>query len=311
MDKFAKKKLSSALIVPFLSYTMLNVSTFSVSAQTVREGNFMVRMFSDHKDREMPVLVAAATMNPTVSALEEEVRQLTGKVEELNFMLLQMQTQIDDLRKAGTSGKQEGQMPAPANTAHSNGTTAKTGRPAAPANGSAGDDAQAEKLGSVRFDQQGNAIGADKTTALAATVPAGGNVIATVPQTASARELYKIGYQHVLAGDYRAAESVFRAFQERYATDPLIGDASFWLGEALYGQGRYREAAQVYIDVQRKYNGSERGPENLLKLGMSMALLDEKDVACATLAEVPKRYKKAEPAVLKRASDERSRIKCP
>lgn len=44
---------------------------------------------------------------------------------------------------------------------------------------------------------------------------------------------------------------------------------------------------------------------------MSMAQLDEKDVACATLAEVPKRYKKAEPAVLRQVSDERSRIKCP
>lgn len=66
----------------------------------------------------------------------------------------------------------------------------------------------------------------------AGSIPAGGNGIADVPRTDNAQELYQVGYQHVLAGDYRAAEAVFRVFQERYPDDPMAGDASFWLGEA-------------------------------------------------------------------------------
>lgn len=292
MDKSARKKLSNAFIVSLLSCTILNVSGRSAIAEAGGNGGFLEKIFSGNKNQSgysKAAVPAAGAANTTIAALEEEVRQLTGKVEELNFMILQMQAQLDELRQAKSPAGAGPMLPV------TQGAEAKS----------------SEDLGSIRFDQEGNVIGSDSNTTATGNIPAGGNMIADVPQTGTAEELYQIGYQHVLTGDYRAAETVFRAFQERYPDDSMAGDASFWLGEALYGQGRYREAAQVYIDVQRKHKGSNRGPENLLKLGMSMALLDEKEVACATLAEVPKRYKKAEPAVLKRVSDERSRIKCP
>jgi len=300
MDTTAKKKLSSALIVSFLSCTILNASGLPALAQTGGNSNFLEKIFSGNKNQSRQSKAAvpiAGTVNAAIAALEEEVRQLNGKVEELNFMMLQMQAQIDNLRQVKGDGK-AGAVRSAVNDAALPGRQRVKVPPS-------------ENLGSIRFDREGNVIDSDRSAAIIGSVPAGGNMIADVPRTSTAEELYQIGYQHVLAGDYRAAEKVFRAFQERFPSDPMIGDASFWLGETLYGQGRYREAAQVYIDVQRKYKGSEHGPENLLKLGMSMALLDERDVACATLAEVPKRYKKAEPAILKRVSDERNRIRCP
>lgn len=314
MDKSARKKLSNAFIVSLLSCTILNASGRSAVAEAGGNGSFLEKIFSGNKSQSGPskaAVPAAGAADTTIAALEEEVRQLTGKVEELNFMILQMQAQLDELRQTkGLAGAGTGQ-PAANTAAGLDRKPDKMAQAATPPAIRGAEAKSSEDLGSIRFDQQGNVIGSDSKATAAGNVPAGGNVIADVPQTGTAQELYQIGYQHVLAGDYRAAETVFRAFQERYPDDAMAGDASFWLGEALYGQGRYREAAQVYIDVQRKYKGSNRGPENLLKLGMSMALLDEKEVACATLAEVPKRYKKAEPAVLKRVSDERSRIKCP
>jgi len=173
-----------------------------------------------------------------------------------------------------------------------------------PADEGAVEDGVLRLPASIRFDAQGNLYEDEDGTELAENH-------VDLPQTDDAKEFYSIGYQHMLAGDYRMAEQIFRAFQTRFPDDAKVGDASFWLGEALYGQGRYREAAQVYIDVQRLHQDSPRSPENLLKLGMSMAQLNETQVACKTLNEVPKRYEQAEPAVLKRVADEKARLHCP
>jgi TolA-binding protein len=43
---------------------------------------------------------------------------------------------------------------------------------------------------------------------------------------------------------------------------------------------------------------------------MSLAAMNQRDVACATLAEVSKRYPKASPAILQRAKEERARASC-
>jgi len=207
----------------------------------------------------------------SVHQLEEQVRQLTGKVEELNFMVLQMQTQMDELRSDHISAQ--------------------------PAAGVAA---------AVQPSQgQSNVIAESKPP-----VPEGGNTLESVPSTENADEFYNMGYQHLLAGDYRAAETVFRNFIDRFPQNMRVADATFWLGEALYGQKLYREAGEVYLNVQKNYQGGGHGPENLLKLAMSMARLGEKDLSCQTLAKVGEQYPNADPALLVRLKDERSRNKC-
>lgn len=327
MDGSAKRFLSTALVVPALSLTMLHYSNSAAQADSV-----LGRIFAGNKTQ--PVIEAKSTAgvsDPRIDQLEQTVRELNGKVEELNFMILQMQSHIDAFEGHKQETVSEKSGPATPNAAatgtdNSNGkvdrlsntgaitepTTSTNSNKQPSDNNTAIGERSAQDLGSVHFDSDGNIIPSTNETAnTTATVPVGGNTVVAVPDTKDSKELYQIGYQHVLAGDYRAAEAVFRAFQERFPKDPMISDATFWLGESLYGQGRYREAAQVYIDVQRNYKDTSRGPENLLKLGMSMAQLDETDVACKTLNEVPKRYKKAEPAIIKRVKDERSRLNCP
>ncbi len=273
-----------------------------------------------------------------VTDLQQQVRELTGKVEELNFMVLQMQEQLRQLQEGSGSSASSTQQPSSSQQAQSlpssqsSAATANTGKSVAgnAVEGSTGNSVpqnneNAQKinpqeapkdLGSIEFDKNGNVLNGSVNKDAIDTGSQGqsgtqtATALPTVPQTTSAKELYDIGYKNILAGDYRSAEADFRAFQERYSTDPQIADASFWLGESLFGQKRYREAAQAYIDVQRNYKDSPRGPENLLKLGMSMAHLDEQKVACATFAEVTKRYKTVDPAVLKRVKDEQSRNKC-
>jgi tol-pal system protein YbgF len=64
----------------------------------------------------------------------------------------------------------------------------------------------------------------------------------------------------------------------------------FWLGEAQYSQGRYQDSAKTFLDAHKKFPQADKGPDALLKLGMSLAKLDNRETACATLREVLIRY---------------------
>ena len=176
-----------------------------------------------------------------------------------------------------------------------------------------------QTLGSIRFDSSGNVIG-DSLSATPRPVeqngqqPAGGSqngtAVASLPSGDNPNTLYQASYQYLMSGDYKAAESGFRQHVKRYPADPQTAEARFWLGESLYGQGRYPEAATVFIDTQRDYPDSRRAPENMFKLGMTLEKMDNHDVACATFEQIPQRYPKAAPAILKRVAEERTRVKC-
>ena len=71
----------------------------------------------------------------------------------------------------------------------------------------------------------------------------------------------------------------------------------FWLGEAQYSQANYQASAQTFLDAHKQYPQADKGADSLLKLGMSLAKLDNRDTACATLREVLIRYPGASAAV--------------
>ncbi len=159
--------------------------------------------------------------------------------------------------------------------------------------------------GRPRAPQAGITLSGGEQSASAA-----GDAIASLPTDDNPNSLYQASYQYLMSGDYKAAETGFREHVKRYPADPDTAEARFWLGESLYGQGRYPEAATVFIDTQRDYPDSKRAPENMFKLGMTLEKMDNRDVACATFGQIPERYPKAAPAILKRVADERSRAKC-
>jgi len=301
-------------------------------------------------DAEAPVAQVqyAQAADPRVSKLEEQVRDLTGKIEELNFQILQMQEQMrkvqednefrfEELEKnkrsdaggrqdravASTSRGSKVEASGDASSTASISTPAASGKTARadstaiePQGGSKERGIPPRSLGTIKFDPNGNVIGETMDTPAApnsgngSLVPKGGNDIASLPETDNPQELYQLAYQYILSGDYRAAETAFREHINRFPTDPMTADARFWLGESLYAQERYPEAASVFIDTQRDFPQSKRGAENMLKLGMTLSKMKDHDVACATLAQVPTRYPNAPPAVLERVTDERSKNHC-
>ena len=73
----------------------------------------------------------------------------------------------------------------------------------------------------------------------------------------------------------------------------------------------YHDAAAAYLDGYQKYPQSSKGPQNLLKLGVTLSELGEKDEGCQMLDGIKKQYPKAKQSVIQKAKYEKKKYKCP
>jgi tol-pal system protein YbgF len=128
--------------------------------------------------------------------------------------------------------------------------------------------------------------------------------------TNTPKDEYDLAYGYVLRKDYALAEEGLRAFLKNHPKDRLVGDANYWLGESLFQRQRYREAAESFLTVSTKFETAGKAPDSLLRLGQSLAALKEKDAACATLGEIPRKYPKAPANVKQAAEREQKRVGC-
>ena len=128
--------------------------------------------------------------------------------------------------------------------------------------------------------------------------------------TNTPKDEFDLAYGYVLRKDYALAEDGMRAFIKKYPNDRLVADANYWLGETLFQRQRYRDAAESFLGVTTKYEKSAKAPDSLLRLGQSLAALKEKEAACATLGELPRKYPRAPGNVKTSAEREQKRIGC-
>jgi len=137
-----------------------------------------------------------------------------------------------------------------------------------------------------------------------------GATLATLPPSARPQDEYDMAYGYVLRKDYGLAEQAFRDFIKKHPDEQLVPDAQYWLGEALFQQQRYRDAAENFLAVSTKYEQSAKAPESLLRLGQSLAAMKQKEAACATLAEVGRKYPRASVGVKRSVALEQKRTHC-
>jgi tol-pal system protein YbgF len=142
-----------------------------------------------------------------------------------------------------------------------------------------------------------------------AATPAPG-MLATLPPSATPQDEYDLAYGYVLHKDYALAEQAFRDFLKRYPDDRLQPDAQYWLGESLFQRQRYRDAAESFLAVSTKHERAGKAPDSLLRLGQSLAAMNQKEAACATLTEVGRKYPKASSSVKRGVEQEIKRAKC-
>lgn len=123
-------------------------------------------------------------------------------------------------------------------------------------------------------------------------------------------------YEHALSllmitAKYDTAEQAFKTFLDENADHPLAANAQYWLGETFYVRKNYAEAAAAFIEGYTRYPEGSKAPDNLLKLGMSLAALDNKEDACASFVELYARFPSADPRLLRQADQQKEKLSCP
>ena len=124
------------------------------------------------------------------------------------------------------------------------------------------------------------------------------------------KEQYEFAVSFMKIGDYETAEFALKEFIEKNKAHDLAGNAQYWYGETFRIRQLYSDAATAYLDGYQNYPKSKKAPDNLLKLGITMVQLGEKDQGCKMISGLKKEYPKASKSVLQKAQYEQKKFKC-
>ncbi|MEX2629878.1 MAG: tol-pal system protein YbgF [Tistlia sp.] len=232
----------------------------------------------------------AGTLLFKLNDLETELRRLTGRLEELSHRIEQtssrvatLEAQLDTRVGALENARPSGEGAAPLMQGQEEGGT--------------------RVLGTLPEDSAGS-VPVDRAPGQQAALPA-----VQLPGT-SAKDDYDYAFGLLRQADYPRAEAALRAFLEAHPDDALAGNAKYWLGETHYVRGDYNAAAVVFAEGFQEYPDSSKAPDNLLKLGMALSNVGERDDACKTYQALLARYPDAAATIRQRAERERGRLGC-
>ena len=144
-----------------------------------------------------------------------------------------------------------------------------------------------------------------------------GNVqksIITNPQKNLSEQEIKKKYENAIkllwASKFEEAE-VELVDLKKFNPEDLMPNIQYWLGEVHYAQKKFEKAILEFGEGLQKYPDSIKGPDNMLKLGLSFANLKKKNEACNVFYELEVKYKSAPKNVLERANSEKKKLDCP
>ena len=121
---------------------------------------------------------------------------------------------------------------------------------------------------------------------------------------------YEFATSFLKVGDYPTAERAFREFVLSNPDHELAGNAQYWYAETFRIRQLYTDAASAYLEGYQKYPKGKKAPINLLKLGVSMVQIGEKDQGCKMINGVEKQYPKANQSVIQKAKYESQKFEC-
>lgn len=250
--------------------------------------------------------------------IENQIRDMTGQMEELNNSMKQLQRQLSSAN--GQSGALE-ETPAPLPKPN---LKKLAEVPLEQGVETIEDPAVQQKRVTIAGAENSEdlnaapAVTADAEDQVAGAAPAvstdgvsGQSIeqVSLTPQAETPESVYERWYEALLRRQFPEAEAGFRDFLTKYPEHSLAGSAQFQLGETFYAQGDFEGAARNFLQGYKNYPKSRRAPDSLLKLGMSLKKMGQKEQACAALGSVGTEFPRAV-EVKKRATAEFNRSGC-
>ena len=264
-----------------------------------------------------------AQQESRLNSLEEQLRTLTGQVEQAQHSLDQAQDRINSLSEeinARFVSIEEGlsalrgaapRLPAdrPAAEVDPVGLSDAVERDSAPVMVNSDPNLERydtmEVLGEISSGEQPkrgdpNGIASNVTRAVDGE-PSG---------SASPEDSYDVAYQMLRRADYGEAEMALRAFIEKYPDHELAGNAFYWLGETFYVRDDYEQAAVAFARGYKNFPTGSKAPDNLLKLGISFRGMNQNAEACHTFAKLKLDHSDAPAVIIVRLEQERAKAGC-
>ena len=233
-----------------------------------------------------------------LNGIEDQFRELTNKFEEVNFKLDKLSSRVTKIQSDSQLRFSDLE----------NGTNASSKEKVALPGSSKPQDfgaAPGYQTSNLPKEQSINSIESAQT------------VITEDPEKKESllpnkptEEQYEFAVGFMKVGDYETAEFALKEFIDTHKTHDLAGNAQYWYGETFRIRQLYSDAATAYLDGYQNYPKSKKAPDNLLKLGMTMVQLGEKDQGCKMISGLKKEYPKASKSVLQKAQYEQKKFKC-
>ena len=244
-----------------------------------------------------------------LSDIENQFQQLTNRFEEINFKLDKLSNRLSKVQADNQIRFQDLE-----NTVSSEGINKKVTKKT---NSNTGEvlpgSSQPQDLGSISYKDTATTETSQQTQSIDTTatiVTETFQAEETILPNESPEKQYQFATSFLKVGDYSTAERAFREFVNANPEHDLAGNAQYWYAETFRIRQLYTDAASAYLEGYQKYPKGEKAPINLLKLGVSMVQIGEKDQGCKMINGVEKQYPKANQSVIQKAKYESQKFEC-
>ena len=242
-----------------------------------------------------------------LSELEDQFKILTNNFEEINFKLDKLSNRItkiqrdnqmrfQDIEKSGVtksdSDLKKQKKLAGSGEAQDLGKTLEIGV-------TSSDIAAAEKIQKTQSIESVGSVVTETAERTEKILPDG-----------TPEEQYKFAVSFIKVGDYETAELALREFVDTNSKHSLAGNAQYWYGETFRVRQLYQDAATAYLDGYQKYPKSTKAPVNLLKLGVMLVQIGEKEQGCSMIIGIKDQYPEANQSVIQKAEYEKKKFNC-
>ena len=248
-----------------------------------------------------------------LSEVEDQFRELTNKFEEINFKLDKLSTRVSKIQADNQIRFQDIET----NISSGNISSVEnqlSSKPKTDEQKVLPGSSQPQDLGTISYkdtetNETSQQIQSVDTTASIVTETFQSEE-KILPQDLNPVEQYEFATSFLKVGDYSTAERAFREFVLSNSDHELAGSAQYWYAETFRIRQLYTDAASAYLEGYQKYPKGKKAPINLLKLGVSMVQIGEKDQGCKMINGVELQYPNANQSVIQKAKYESKKFEC-
>ena len=244
-----------------------------------------------------------------LSEIENQFQELTNKFEEINFKLDKLSSRMSKVQADNQIRFQDLENVVSSDVTTNKLTKKTNNEQMEVLPGSS----QPQDLGSISYKDTSTNETSQKTNSVDSTA-------LVVTETFQAEEKilpnespdkqYQFATSFLKVGDYSTAERAFREFVDTNPEHNLAGNAQYWYAETFRIRQLYTDAASAYLEGYQRYPKGEKAPINLLKLGVSMVQIGEKDQGCKMINGVEEQYPEANQSVIQKAKYESQKFEC-